>query len=93
MEIVGMEKKSKSADELKEPDWQKLPTLRDLLAGKVRGRHSENEATCFINNIGLGIQFAAVASLVYKLARQKDLGHKIPTDWFLQKVQLSTASP
>lgn len=91
MEIVGLERQPELTGDLKEPDWEKLPTLGELVAGKVRGRNSNKETTCFINSIGLGIQFAAVTSFVYKLARDKGLGHEIPTEWFLQRVQISTA--
>ncbi|MFQ5851486.1 MAG: ornithine cyclodeaminase family protein [Candidatus Binatia bacterium] len=93
MEIIGLERQSQRTDDHKEPDWGKLPTLGDLLVGKVRGRNSDKEITCFVNPIGLGMQFAAVASFVYQLARQAGLGNEIPTEWFLQKVQISTAPP
>lgn len=94
MEIVGLERHSKAAndnDDNKEPDWRTLPTLGDLVAGRVSGRNSDGQVTCFINSIGLGVQFAAVASVVYKLVRGEGLGNEIPTDWFLQKVEISTA--
>ena len=42
--------------------------------------------SCFINNIGIGIQFAAVGSAIYAEARTQGLGRKIPTDWFLESV-------
>jgi hypothetical protein len=42
--------------------------------------------TCFINNIGLGYQFAAAGSVVYRKARERGLGHDLPTDWFTEDV-------
>jgi hypothetical protein len=36
------------------------------------------------------VQFAAVAGFVYELARQHGLGREIPTEWFLQRVEIST---
>jgi alanine dehydrogenase len=68
------------------PFWIKAPELKEVIAGRVPGRTSENEVTCFINNIGLGIQFAAVGSAIYAEAKAKGLGREIPTDWFLESV-------
>jgi ornithine cyclodeaminase/alanine dehydrogenase-like protein (mu-crystallin family) len=66
--------------------FDKLPTLPQLIAGEVRGRTSADQVTCFLNNIGLGFQFAAVGALVYRKAREKGLGHDLPTDWFTETV-------
>ena len=63
-------------------DFAKLPTLPDLIVGRMPGRQSDREITCFLNNIGLGYQFAAAGALVYKKARAQKLGHELPTDWF-----------
>jgi alanine dehydrogenase len=52
----------------------------------VPGRKSAQEITCFINNIGLGIQFAAVGGAIYSEAKAKGIGKEIPTDWFLETV-------
>jgi len=43
-----------------ELDFAKLPTLPDVIVGRAQGRQSDSEITCFLNNIGLGYQFAAV---------------------------------
>ena len=67
-------------------DWSSLPDIGDLLTGKIKGRIAAGEITCFVNNIGMGMQFAAVGGYVYKLARAKGVGKEIPTDWFLQTV-------
>jgi ornithine cyclodeaminase/alanine dehydrogenase-like protein (mu-crystallin family) len=69
-----------------EIDFKKLPTLSDLVAGRVAGRQSAQEVTCFINNIGMGYQFAAVGSLLFRKAKEKGLGHEVPTDWFTEDV-------
>ena len=68
------------------PFWLSAPELKDIIGGKVKGRESPQEATCFINNIGLGIQFAAIGNVVYAEARAKGIGREIPTDWFLESV-------
>ena len=67
-------------------DFNKLPTLPDLIIGKVEGRQSPREITCFMNNIGMGYQFAAAGSVVYRKARDSGLGHDLPTDWFTEDV-------
>ena len=67
-------------------DFQKLPTLPELIAGQAEGRKSAQEVTCFMNNIGLGYQFAAAGSVVYRKAKASGLGHELPTDWFTEDV-------
>ena len=68
------------------PPWIDAPELKDVVAGKAAGRTRADESTCFVNNIGLGVQFAAVGSAVYEDAKAKGLGREIPTDWFLETV-------
>jgi ornithine cyclodeaminase/alanine dehydrogenase-like protein (mu-crystallin family) len=69
-----------------EIDFDKLPTLPDLITGRAAGRRSDAEVTCFINNLGLGYQFAAAGSLLYRKAKQSGAGHDLPTDWFTEDV-------
>ena len=64
--------------------FEKLPTLPQLIAGQCPGRTTPQQVSCFLNNIGLGYQFAAVGALVYKKARERSLGHDLPTDWFTE---------
>jgi alanine dehydrogenase len=71
---------------LQDIDFDKLPTLPDLIVGTAEGRKSEREITCFMNNIGLGYQFAAAGSVVYRNAKGSGLGHELPTDWFTEDV-------
>ncbi|MBI4525776.1 MAG: ornithine cyclodeaminase family protein [Deltaproteobacteria bacterium] len=68
------------------PFWADSPELKDIVAGRIPGRESAGEITCFINNIGLGLQFAALGGAVYTEARRKGIGREIPTDWFLETV-------
>ncbi len=63
-----------------------IPDMGDLVTGKVPGRANPKQITGFLNNVGLGIQFAAVGSKVYEIALEKGLGREIPTDWFLETV-------
>jgi alanine dehydrogenase len=67
-------------------DFKRTPTLPDVIAGKAAGRRSDQEVTCFINNLGLGYQFAAAGAVVYRKARNSGVGHEIPTDWLTQDV-------
>jgi alanine dehydrogenase len=67
-------------------DFKTLPTLPELLIGKVAGRQSDDEVTCFINNLGIGYQFAAAGAVVYRKAKESGLGRELPTDWFTEDV-------
>jgi ornithine cyclodeaminase/alanine dehydrogenase-like protein (mu-crystallin family) len=67
-------------------DWQSLPTLSDLLCGRIKGRENDKQITGFVNNIGMGAQFAAVGKKVYDAAKAKGFGREVPLDWFTQDV-------
>jgi len=67
-------------------DFSKLPTLPELIVGRAAGRTSDDEVTCFLNNLGLGYQFAAAGSLLYRKAKEAGAGHDLPTDWFTEDV-------
>jgi ornithine cyclodeaminase/alanine dehydrogenase-like protein (mu-crystallin family) len=67
-------------------DIKKFPTIAELIAGKASGRSNDDEVTLFMNNLGLGYQFAAAGSVVYRNAKEKGLGHELPTDWFTEDV-------
>lgn len=67
-------------------DFSGTPTIADVIAGKAAGRCADHEVTCFLNNLGLGYQFAAAGAVVYRKARESGLGHELPTDWFTQDV-------
>ena len=72
--------------QVEHPFWLDSPELRDLVIGRAQGRVNSEETTCFLNNIGIGLQFAAVGAAVLSEAKRKDIGHEIPTDWFLETV-------
>jgi ornithine cyclodeaminase/alanine dehydrogenase-like protein (mu-crystallin family) len=67
-------------------DFNNTPALADVIVGRVAGRGSDREVTCFINNLGMGYQFAAAGAIVYRKAKESGLGHELPTDWFTQDV-------
>lgn len=68
------------------PPISSEPILSDLLTGKAAGRASETEINAFANNLGAGIQFAAVGALVYRKAKERGLGRDLPTEWFTEDV-------
>ena len=71
--------------------WKTLVTLPELLhdmhegRNETRGRTTRSQVTCFLNPLGLGYQFAAVGSIIYRCAKEKGIGQELPTDWFTQK--------
>lgn len=67
-------------------DWDRATTLSQVIAGDAAGRGDDAEVTCFVNNIGTGAQFAAVGARLLEIAREKGVGHDLPTEWFTQNV-------
>ena len=57
-----------------------------MIMGEAQGRASDDEITSFINDMGLGLQFAAAAGLAYRKAKEAGLGNELPTDWFTEDV-------
>ncbi len=75
-----------SAESDTAPFWAGAPDLKEVMGGREPGRKSADEVTCFVNNIGLGIQFAAVGGAIYAAAKANGVGREVPTDWFLESV-------
>ncbi|MFM1813795.1 MAG: Ornithine cyclodeaminase 2 [Pseudomonadota bacterium] len=71
---------------VEEVDFKNLPTLPEMIAGKYKGRTKPEEVTAFLNNLGLGYQFAAVGSVVYRKAKEQGAGTELPTEMFTQDV-------
>ena len=67
-------------------DFSALPTLPQLIAGEVSGRTGSDQITCFLNKIGLGYQYAAAGSVVYRRAMEVGAGRELPTEWFTEDV-------
>jgi ornithine cyclodeaminase/alanine dehydrogenase-like protein (mu-crystallin family) len=68
------------------PAWLDAPELKDVVAGSAPGRGSPDEITCFVNNMGIGLQFAALGAEAYAEARRRGIGRELPTEWFLESV-------
>jgi ornithine cyclodeaminase/alanine dehydrogenase-like protein (mu-crystallin family) len=83
----GIDKDLPGVRREKPREWSRYPEIQDLLVGKAPGRTSEKQITFFLNNVGTGVQFAAMGYCAYRAAKEKSLGHEIPTDWFLQDIK------
>ena len=68
-------------------EWERIPELCDLVAGRHRRRATDAEITVFKNNVGMGLQFAAVAPRIYELARAAGIGRELPAEWFLEDMK------
>lgn len=71
----------------RDASWDAYPTLADVVAGTVTTRADDAEVTCFVNNIGLGMQFTAVGAKLLEHAQARGLGREFPTEWFTQNVR------
>lgn len=67
-------------------DFDSCPKLPEFIAGEKIGRTDDAQSTCFINDMGLGLQFASAAGLTYRKAKAAGLGNELPTDWFTEDV-------
>jgi alanine dehydrogenase len=63
--------------------WEALPLLGDVMAGRHPGRTSAEQITGLILR-GDGVQFTAIGMRLYERARERGLGTEIPTELFLQ---------
>ncbi|HZM44356.1 MAG TPA: ornithine cyclodeaminase family protein [Burkholderiales bacterium] len=82
-----------NVDESREDGWWKdparsgaYPDLGELLAERSPGRERAEEITCFANNVGTGLQFAAAGALVLRKARDQGIGKELPDSWFTENV-------
>jgi alanine dehydrogenase len=57
--------------------WDRVYEIGDLLAGNVKGRTNSSQITFYNNNAGMGAADVTLAALVYKVAREHDLGKEI----------------
>lgn len=83
----GIQKDLPGVRREKPRDWSRYAEICDLIAGKAPSRTHDKQITFFLNNVGTGVQFAAMGYCAYKAAKEKALGREIPTDWFLQDIK------
>jgi alanine dehydrogenase len=62
----------------------KTPDLADVVSGRVAGRLNEEERVVFLNPVGTGLQFAAVAKQILSAAERQGIGERLPTIWFTE---------
>jgi alanine dehydrogenase len=67
--------------------WHEYPELPELLTGAAPGRTDARQLTMFMNNFGIGIQFAALGACAWRECRSRGIGQDIPSDWFLESLQ------
>lgn len=67
-------------------DITQAPELKSVVAGLAPGRQSDDEITCFHNYKGMGLQFAAIGSIVLAEARARQLGLPVEDHYFSQTV-------
>jgi alanine dehydrogenase len=66
---------------------RKMLELKDVIGGLVEGRTHDSQVSCFINNAGIALQFAAVGALIYRKAKEEGVGSELPDFWFSQNVK------
>jgi ornithine cyclodeaminase/alanine dehydrogenase-like protein (mu-crystallin family) len=66
-------------------DLERQPDLAELVTGQVP-RPASGALTCFVNTMGVGLQFAVIGSLAYERARERGVGREVPTEWLLESV-------
>ena len=89
VEMLGGQDSRQSKDRLRGEaplGWGQVPDLAEVVAKGALLREGESQITCFINNMGLGVQFAALGAVIYERARELGSGHEIPLEWFTQNV-------
>jgi ornithine cyclodeaminase/alanine dehydrogenase-like protein (mu-crystallin family) len=83
--LAGELQATRAARHQDQVDLSRQPDLGELVTGQV-ALPPPGGMTCFVNTIGLGVQFAAIGALALDRARERGLGREIPTDWLLETV-------
>jgi len=66
-------------------DWGDIYEIGDLLVKRnIHGRSTGSQITYHNNNVGMGIQFAALGRLIYEKARKEKRGTEVDSGFFMQ---------
>jgi ornithine cyclodeaminase/alanine dehydrogenase-like protein (mu-crystallin family) len=66
-------------------DLSDIYEIGDLLTRRtIHGRSTGKQITYHNNNVGMGIQFAAIGRLVYEKARERKVGTEVDDGFFMQ---------
>jgi ornithine cyclodeaminase/alanine dehydrogenase-like protein (mu-crystallin family) len=84
--IIGQDPNEQGEHQVSPMNWEASDEIHTLMGGQGKNRTNDQQITCFINNIGLGLQFAAVGALVYKKAKENSIGINLPDSWFTEDV-------
>ncbi len=63
------------------------PLYADVIAGKAPGRTSRDQITQYRPVGNWGLQFSSVGAVVYRRAKEQNLGRALPIEWFLQDIK------
>jgi len=63
--------------------WEHVNELSELCTRQFVGRLGESQITVHSNNVGMGIQFAAVTKRVVEVARERGIGTELPGELFM----------
>jgi alanine dehydrogenase len=85
-ETAGAKKPKMSSQAGPKIDFKTMPTLPQLIAAKTVGRTKPDDITCFINNMGIGFQFAVAGWMAYTQAKERGVGRDLPTEWFTEDI-------
>jgi len=58
-------------------EWSLMHELKDVVAGKVTGRKTEESITLF-KSVGLGLEDVALAAEIFKRAKEQGVGEELP---------------
>ena len=66
-------------------DWSDIYEIGELINKRnIHGRSTSKQITYHNNNVGMGIQFAALGRLLYERATERKVGTEVDSGFFMQ---------